>query len=246
MTRAVRTADERLASLSIVIPLYQEEDGVAALAGQLKEFVAREGQHRDVELVLVDDGSTDRTHERLQHALAGLAPKLLRHERNRGLTAALATGSAAARGDLIAHVDADLSYDLQSLAPLARCCDAGADVAVASCHHPLGGADGVPRSRLFLSKLASRVYRLTTRHPVHTFTSMVRVYRREVLARCMPQRTGFLGVTETLVRALRAGYRVEEVPAVLHVRKTGRSKMRMARVALAHLGLVWATLRGRV
>src|SRR5688572_23114310 len=135
MTRAARSASRRLASLSIVIPFYQEEAGVSALTSQVMEFVAREGKLRDIELILVDDGSTDHTYERLQRELGGLETKLLRHEHNRGLTAALATGSRAARGELIAHIDADLSYELESLAPLARCCDAGAHVAIASCHH---------------------------------------------------------------------------------------------------------------
>ena len=246
MSGSARPQGKRLASLSVVIPCYQEEASVAALAAQALAFVADEGRSRDIELVVVDDGSTDHTFERLQHELGGLEIQLLRHERNRGLTAALATGSKAARGELIAHVDADLSYDLALLGDLARRCDAGAQVAVASCHHPAGGARGVPRSRLLLSRMASRIYRLATGFRLHTFTSMVRVYRREVLAKCVPARSGFVGVTEILIRALRAGYRVEEVPAILRGRLAGASKMRTGRVAWSHAKLAGAALLRRV
>jgi dolichol-phosphate mannosyltransferase len=246
MSRSARSTRQRGASLSVVIPCYQEAAGVSALAAQAIAFVAKEGLQRAVELVVVDDGSTDHTFERLQRELGGLDVQLLRHERNLGLTAALATGSHAAHGDLVAHVDADLSYDLDLVGALARRCDDGAHVAVASCHHPQGGAEGVPGGRVFLSRMASRIYRLATGFRLHTFTSMVRVYRREVLARCVPARSGFVGVTEILIRALRAGYRVDEVPAVLRARKTGASKMRAARVAFAHAKLAAAALLRRV
>jgi hypothetical protein len=83
--------------------------------------------------------------------------------------------------------------------------------------------------------VASRGYRLLTRSPIHTYTCMVRVYRRAVLEACRPRNAGFLGVTEVLLAALQRGYRVAEVPATLSRRRQGQSKMRVLAVGLGHL-----------
>ena len=93
-----------------------------------------------------------------------------------------------------------------------------------------------------MSKIASKGYRLATGIPLHTYTSMVRVWRREALEACKPRRRGFSGVTETLLLALMQGRRVEEWPATMRRRRRGQSKMRVLRVGLEHLSLMaWAT-----
>ncbi len=230
------------ASLTVVIPLYNEADGIPALADRMRSFVAAEAEHREVDLVLVDDGSTDATHELLSRHCADLPATILRHPHNRGITAALTTGSDAARGELVAWLDSDLTYDPDILTTLASTVDSGADVGIASCYHPDGVVEGVPRWRLGLSSVASLGYRRLLRNPIHTFTCMVRVYRRDVLAACRPTHDGFLGVTEVLVIALQNGYRVEEVPATLRRRRIGQSKMRIASVGTSHLGLWWRLL----
>lgn len=236
----------RKSSLTVIVPLFQEEDGVAKLAQGLARFHASERDIRDVDFVLVDDGSTDRTAELLRTHFADWPARILTHERNRGLTAALATGLTAARGDYVGWLDSDLTYEPEALSGLAAQLDAGADVACTSCYHPQGQVVGVPRWRLHLSQTASRLYRRLTRVPLHTFTGMVRVYRHEVLVRCPMARSGFLGVTEVLLKAIRAGYRVVEAPAVLRVRSAGTSKMRTFRVGKQHLRLMWDWLRDRL
>jgi dolichol-phosphate mannosyltransferase len=232
--------------MTVVVPAYDEAENTDALGRALAGFLSEEGGRRALDFVFVDDGSTDDTAARLASLAAALPARVVLHPQNRGLTAALRTGSASARGDLVAWFDSDLTYAPALLGELARACDEGADVALASCYHPRGGVEGVPRWRLLLSRLASRGHRLTSGARLHTFTSMVRVYRREVLERCWPQRGGFVGVTEVLLRALRAGCRVVEVPAVLRRRRAGASKMRVLRVALAHLGLMAANAAGRL
>lgn len=224
-----------------------EEAGVDALVGALAALVERERPHRAVEVVLVDDGSRDRTWERVGARLSDDPTwRRLRHDRNRGLTHALRTGTEAARHELVAWLDADLTYDTAVLSALMAAVDAGADVGVASCHHPGGRIEGVSAFRCWLSRTASRLYRIATRRPVHTFTCMVRVQPRELALATWPERAGFLGVTEQLLRALEAGARVVEVPAVLRARRVGRSKMRVLRAARAHLGLIAAARAGRI
>ncbi len=231
----------RRRSLTVIVPLHDEAPGVPALAARLRRWLADEVEPRAVDLVLVDDGSQDDTWPLLQRHCADLPVQLLRHDHNRGLTAALATGLSAARGESIAWLDSDLTYDPAVLGALAEEVDAGADVALASCYHPNGAVEGVPRWRLALSSAASRIYRVVTRADLHTFTCMVRVYRCDVARQCASPEHGFLGVTDTLLRALHAGCVVREVPAVLSRRRVGQSKMRVVRVGLGHLRMIART-----
>ena len=222
----------------MIIPLHDEAPGVPALAARMKEFLTEE-KGREVDLVLVDDGSRDQTKTLLEEHFAGLPHQIVEHEHNLGLSAALETGLSVAKGELVAWLDSDLTYDPGILAPLAAAVEAGADVAVASCYHPDGRVEGVPPWRLALSSVASRAYRWVTGAPIHTFTCMVRVYRREVLEACTPTNHGFAGVTEVLLEALRRNHLVAEVPATLHRRRQGQSKIRVFRAGLDHLGLMW-------
>ena len=232
--------------LTIVVPLHDEAAGVAELVVRLVEFVANEDARREVELLLVDDGSKDGTWEALARAVPATDSRwrMLRHDRNRGLTAALRTGTDAARLPLVAWLDADLSYAPETIGQLAAAIDAGADFATASCHMKGGRITGVPWFRGWLSRQASLCYRLATGRGMATFTCMVRVQRRDLLLRTWPERQGFLGVTEQTLRAIEYGARVTELPATLSARRTGRSKLRVARAIRAHLGLIAAARRG--
>ncbi len=97
-------------SLSIIIPLYNEEENVEPLIAAI--FNVLSASRNFLELVLVDDGSRDRTAE-IVCQIAAYDPRirLLRHVRNRGLGAAIRTGLAASTGDLILYTDADLPFD---------------------------------------------------------------------------------------------------------------------------------------
>lgn len=225
----------------MIVPAYNEAAGIADLARDMGRFLDSEAVTRTVQLVLVDDGSTDATAARMREHFADRRDTVIvAHPHNLGLGAALETGGASATGDYVAWFDSDLTYRPEILSELVARLDGGADVALTSCYHPDGGIEGVPAWRLALSKAASSIYRWLTRGQLHTYTSMVRAYRREVLAQCAPQRGGFLAVTEVLLRALRAGFRCVEVPAILARRRTGQSKMRIVRVAFGHAGLASA------
>lgn len=234
-------------ALSIVIPLYQEASGVRALAAALAELEKNAAKIRRLELILVDDGSTDGTGALLRENFANCkAVILLHHDHNRGLCEALLTGSDAASSPYLAWLDSDLSYDPQICLQLAVELDRGADLAVASCYHPQGLVEGVPGWRLFLSALASRLYRRLCGRSLHTYTCMVRVFRRDLLLTCRPRRGGFIGVTEMLLRCLRQGARCVEIPATLRRRHLGQSKMRVLGVGFGHLGLMLAWLTRRL
>jgi glycosyltransferase involved in cell wall biosynthesis len=104
-------------SLSIVVPLYNEEEGIAQLIEAIFSVLSTDADF--LELVLVDDGSYDRTAE-IVHELAEFEPRIrmLKHDRNRGLGAAIRTGIEAAEGDLLLYTDADLPFDFSVIPQL--------------------------------------------------------------------------------------------------------------------------------
>lgn len=237
-------------AISLVIPCCNEADGLPALEATLRPLIARLEGRGAVETILVDDGSTDQTWSMLQQMATRLPNvHLLRHRMNYGLGAAVRTGLSHARGDVVVTTDADGTYPFAEIPDLLARLTPEVAIVTASPYHPDGGVDGVPPWRLFLSKSASRCYRLVLRGEasrVNTYTSLFRAYRREVLPSVMPEHEGFLAVAEMLVRGALAGYAIAEYPTVLHARRYGQSKARVFRITLNHLGFLLGLVTHRV
>jgi dolichol-phosphate mannosyltransferase len=224
--------------ISIIIPCFNEEDNIPHLAERLKPVVAQLRQEgRQVEIVFVDDGSSDATFERLQAAFADDPDsQIVRHPRNQGLGQALRTGLKAARGQVIVTTDSDGTYDFASIPRLLAALGPDVDVVTASPYHPQGGGVGVlPAYRLALSRGCSLIYRLLVDRHLYTYTAIFRAYRRAVLENVDWGSRGYLAVTQMLVEARLKGYRVAEVPLVLNVRRYGQSKAKVARIMRDHL-----------
>ena len=92
--------------LSIVVPCFNEVNTVEAILQAVNQC-----PYENKEIIVVDDGSTDGTRDKLQSDLAGSADQVIFHERNQGKGAALRTGIQAATGDVVIVQDADLEYD---------------------------------------------------------------------------------------------------------------------------------------
>jgi dolichol-phosphate mannosyltransferase len=228
--------------VSVVVPMKDEEGSLPLLARELDGLAdrLRERGH-ELEAVLVDDGSEDGTAE-VARALSAERPhwRLLQHARNRGFGAGFRTGAEDARGEVIVSYDADCAYPADDVVRLLDALDGGAQIAAATPFAD-GGEARAAGWRLLISRACSFAYRLVLRgraHGIHTFTCAFRAYRADVL-RATPWRgDGFLAAAEILSRALLAGVRVIEVPSTLRARTAGQSKMRIVRVAFAHLGLL--------
>jgi dolichol-phosphate mannosyltransferase len=228
--------------LTIVIPCFNESDSILVLHDELTPVVAALRRDLTVEVLFVDDGSSDNTGDLLVNAFASDADvRVVRHDRNRGLGAALRTGYGHARGRIIVTADSDATYPFQLIPSLLERLQSGADIVTGSCYHRDGGIENVPAYRVLLSRSASTVYRLIVDRRVHTYTCMFRAYRRHVLESVELRADGFLGVTELLVNAMLMGYTVAELPCTLRVRRYGASKAKLVRTTRAHL-----TFQGQV
>ncbi len=225
--------------LSLIIPCYNEEEGIPSLQQELSTVLPQVSQKYSVELIFVDDGSTDKTAELLQNSF-GSTPQttILKHETNKNLGAALKTGLSHARGELIATWDSDCTYPLSLLPSMLNTLDEATHIVTVSPYHPLGKVENVPPYRIFLSKGASLMYKFLLHSGIYTHSAMVRVYRREVLSRVQSEANNFLYVPEIMIKALLKGYKVKEVPATLRVRQYGTSKMKLLSTIQSHLLLM--------
>ena len=124
--------------LSVVVPAYDEADRIGDTVRRLRDGLAGEGltadvEGGDVEIVVVDDGSTDDTAEA---ALAAGASQVVVQPHNRGKGAAVRLGVLAARGRTVAFTDADLAYGPDQVARVAAAVEDGWDVAIGDRRHP--------------------------------------------------------------------------------------------------------------
>ena len=222
--------------VSVIIPAYNEEDNIAVTIAQVSQVLEALGD--DWEILVVNDGSTDGTLETAQRvAEADERMRVISHTHNAGRGKALRTGFAQARGEVVASIDADLSYSPEIILEFVRTLqdDPEVDVVLASPYMEGGRTEGVPLLRLLVSRLGNMVLSAAMPGRIKTITCIVRAYRQEVLDNLELESDGKEIHLEILSKVLALGYRVKEIPAVLRNRKKGRSKFHFRVTALSHL-----------
>jgi glycosyltransferase involved in cell wall biosynthesis len=221
--------------LSVVVPLYNEEENVVDTAQRITRVI--EPLNISWELILVDDGSTDGTRNLIE-ALAENQPhvRFISYQPNRGRGRALRTGFATALGKYIISTDADLSYDPAYMPIMIEILDRSeADMILASPYMPGGCTQGVPLIRLWISRIGNWILRHSLPAKINTVTCVFRAYRREVLNLMELESDGKEIHLEILSKALAVGWEIKEIPAVLTNRKRGESTFRFRRTAFSHL-----------
>ncbi len=223
-------------TVSVVIPMHDEADNVRDTLATVAAALQERGW--TYEVIPVDDGSTDATGAEL--ALLASADERVRpvsYRVNRGRGFALRRGFAEARGDLVATMDADLSYSVEHLVRMIELLqeDPEADIVLASPYMPGGAVEDVPFVRLALSRVGNLVLRAALPKRIYTSTGIVRAYRRHVIDALDLESDGKEIHLEILSDSLALGFRVVEMPATLRSRKKGRSKFRPKATVLSHL-----------
>ena len=220
---------------SIVSPMYNEESNIASTVETIDQVMAGTGM--SWELILVNDGSTDRTQE-VAEEIAQRLPhvKLLSYQPNRGRGKALRTGFAEARGKYIITIESDLSWEASLMPKMLELLEVGeADMVLASPYSRGGRVEGVPPARLLISRLGNFVLSFILPGGFKMVTQMFRAYRREVIDSLELESDDKEIHLEILSKALSIGYRAKELPAVLRSRGSGKSKFKFGKVAASHL-----------
>lgn len=219
--------------LSVVIPAYNEssiiEDTLRTVTARLEQMEA------DYELILVDDGSTDDTAEKVR-AFEGPKVRLAGYQPNRGKGCAVRTGMLAAKGDYVVCTDADLAYGLENIPDMLKKLEnTGADLVIGSRRLSGDGYQNYPPLRLVASKVFGAMVRVFSGLPYDTQCG-IKAYRRaaaqDIFSKCATD--GFAFDFEVLLRAQRLGLRVEqEAVSIVNHRESKinilRDSMRMFR-----------------
>jgi len=222
--------------LSIIVPCYNEEKGISHLVAQLDPAVNELKKDYDVELILIDDGSTDNTYNLLKKYYSKKKGAIIiKHKKNMNLGGALKTGFKIASGDLVATIDSDCTYPPKEIINMLKLMKDDVDIVTASPYHPKGKVENVPAYRLLLSKTISKLYSILLNCRISTYTALFRIYRKDVIKNIKNKSNDFLGVTEMLILPILAGYKVVEYPTTLHVRKYGSSKIKLFNIIFSHL-----------
>lgn len=198
--------------LSIVIPAYNEEDRLPRALSEIAAWVKATG--RRVELIVADDGSSDRTVDAALSIPMPCTRIVVPHPLNTGKGAALKRGVAVSSGDLVLTVDSDLPAPLSCISLLEAAIRQGADAAFGS-RHAKGSV--ITRQQPFVRRIAGRAFNLMVRHLLSVNLKDTqcgfKLFRgnvaRELFSQCIAH--GFAVDAELAARARMAGYRVVEV-----------------------------------
>jgi glycosyltransferase involved in cell wall biosynthesis len=226
-------------TLSVIIPAYNEEDGIASIVERvLGARPALEACRVGLELIVVDDGSRDRTAE-----IVAEYPQvcLVRHRTNYGYGAALKTGFAHARGQWLGFLDADGTYPPEHFPALMDAAhQQQADLVIGS--RMAGSESQMPLSRRIGNLFFATLVSLIGNHHISDSASGMRVIRRDVLARLYPLPDGLNFTPVMSTRAIHEELKMVEV-AIPYSERVGRSKLTIVGDGIRFLqSIVWTAL----
>jgi dolichol-phosphate mannosyltransferase len=219
-------------AFSVVVPLYNEEESLPILQGELRSALSG----LDYEVIFVDDGSVDRTAERVE-----TAPnvRLVRFEKNAGQSAAIYAGLTAARSAIVVVIDGDLQNDPADIPRLLAEITRGADLV---CGYRVKRQDTLVKR--LTSRIANTVRSRYTKDGVRDTGCTLKAMRRECVSTLVPFK-GMHRFIPALVKA--AGYQLVEVPVNHRSRRFGQSKYglgnRALRATMDMFGVRWLLSR---
>lgn len=224
---------------SVVIPAHDEEGCIAETCRTIVERLRAEPVPR-FELVVVNDGSTDRTPDILAELEREL-PEVRRVDNTgpHGFGYAVRAGLAAYRGDAVAIVMGDLSDSPDDIAAYYRELRAGAECVFGSRFVKGGRVIDYPKHKYLLNRLANLFIRILFRHGTNDTTNAFKAYRREVVDGIQPLISPHFNLTvEMPLKAVVRGFTYVKLPISWTNRKTGVSKLKIREMGSRYLYIV--------
>jgi len=218
--------------VSVVVPLFNEEASMPILQSELRAALG----DLDHEIIFVDDGSIDRTVERIENAAN---VRVVRFARNAGQSAAIYVGLTAARGAIAVIIDGDLQNDPADIPKLLAEIARGADLV---CGYRIKRRDTV--AKRLTSRIANAVRSRYTKDGVRDTGCTLKAMQRECVSALFPFK-GMHRFIPALVKA--AGYCLVEIPVNHRPRRFGQSKYglgnRALRATIDMFGVRWLLSR---
>lgn len=202
--------------ISLIVPAYNEGDRIASSLESIAEFCR--ASDRTIEVLLVNDGSSDRTTEIANALAAKLFPPdrfhLLEYGGNRGKGFAVKHGIERARGRWILFTDTDLSAPIDQIPKLASALEQGADLAIASRKLPQSEVIGLPLARRVMSLGFSLLSRLLVLPGIRDTQCGFKAYRSEAAKELAASQTifGYTFDVEHLLLARQRRFKIVEIP----------------------------------
>lgn len=200
---------ETAPQVSVVVPLFNEEENVSILQSELRSALGG----IDHEMIFVDDGSTDRTAEKID---CDPRTRVVRFERNAGQSAALYVGCKAARGAIVVMIDGDLQNDPADIPRLLAEVARGADMV---CGYRMKRQDTLQKR--IVSRVANFVRSRYAKDGIRDTGCTLKAMRRECIDALVPFK-GMHRFMASLVKG--AGYRIVEIPVNHRPRRFGQTK----------------------
>lgn len=224
--------------LSVIVPAYNEEETIDEIINRVR---AVDLGDVDLEMVIVDDASTDGTPERLKTYRGEAGITVLRHDSNRGKGAAIRTGLDSASGDLVVIQDADLEYDPNDYPRLIKpIIDGDADVVFGSRF--AGSVQNMRYINVVANKVLAWAATLLFGKRITDEATCYKVLATDTLRSFDLQCERFEFCPEVTAKTLRRGYRLVEVPITYRARTFETGKKIRTRDGLE---AIWTLLRFR-
>ena len=247
----------RVSRIIVVLPAYNEEANIGNLLRRIFESLTDE--HMGFSIIVVDDGSSDRTQQILEEYGRDFPLMIHRHAENQGLGATIRDGlrqaaAVASERDIVITMDADESHTPGLMIRMIRMIREGYDVVIASRYQPGSRVYGLSMNRRIVSRVASLLMRVLFPTPGGSdYTCGYRAYRAEALQQAYSQygdtlvdQDGFQCMVDILLKLRKLPLIFGEVPLILRYDlKRGQSKMRMMKTSMNTLGLLWRRKTGK-
>ncbi|MCK4548057.1 MAG: glycosyltransferase family 2 protein [Candidatus Eisenbacteria sp.] len=199
--------------LSVVLPAYDEEERLGVSLPRILEYLST--RNWSFEILVVDDGSSDRTSDVARDRLNGIPHKILRNDPNRGKGYSVKRGVLEASGRYVLFSDTDLSTPIQEVEKLIQALETGADVAIGSRALKDSRIERhQPWCREILGKIFNRFLRMLVMRDLHDTQCGFKCFRQEVIQPVFSRQTldGWAFDVEVLYVARKLGYHIAEVP----------------------------------
>ncbi|MFA4819930.1 MAG: glycosyltransferase [Candidatus Aenigmatarchaeota archaeon] len=229
--------------LSIIIPACNEQDNIKRIPSELMPVARKIG---NFEVIIVDDGSKDLTAKIAKELSKDRRIRLVKHEKNMGLGAAIRTGIANSTGDLIVFLDADFTFHPSEIPKLLEKYNKGNYDCVIGTQFGKGGKTKMQFHRKILSKGVNTLYRIFLGRKITSMSSIFRLYKKSALRGIGMKSNNFDICAEMLFDMIKNGKSITEVPVTLTTRMYGESKLNNRREIKNHIKVLTKILKWRL